>query len=91
MDQVHELQTRMPNLSDSLHAVAAADSECLDANVDENDYTVFTLEDLRFELELLSQSITKKIAFIDNQVILLPPHNVMWMLIRAAPRLYPET
>lgn len=68
MDQVHALQTRMPTLSDSLHAVAAADSECLDANVDENDYTVFTLEDLRFELELLSQSITKKIAFIDNQV-----------------------
>ncbi|OJT14685.1 Alpha-actinin-like protein 1 [Trametes pubescens] len=69
MDQVHELQTRMPTLSDSLHAVAAADSECLDANVDENDYTVFTLEDLRFELELLSQSITKKIAFIDNQIV----------------------
>ncbi|EIW59419.1 actinin-like protein [Trametes versicolor FP-101664 SS1] len=69
MDQVRELQTRMPILSDSLHAVAAADSECLDANVDENDYTVFTLEDLRFELELLSQSITKKIAFIDNQIV----------------------
>lgn len=74
MDQVRELQTRMPILSDSLHAVAAADSECLDANVDENDYTVFTLEDLRFELELLSQSITKKIAFIDNQVKIFPSY-----------------
>ncbi|KAI0373677.1 actinin-like protein [Pilatotrama ljubarskyi] len=69
MEQVRELQTRMPALSDSLHAVAAAEDECRDANVDENDYTVFTVEDLRFELELLSQSITKKIAFIDNQIV----------------------
>ncbi|KAI0357506.1 actinin-like protein [Trametes cingulata] len=69
MEQVRELQTRMPALSDSLHAVAAAEDECREANVDENDYTVFTVEDLRFELELVSQSITKKLAFIDNQIV----------------------
>ncbi|KAH9851694.1 actinin-like protein [Lenzites betulinus] len=69
MEQVRDVQTRMPALSDSLHIVAAVEDECRDANVDENDYTVFTVEDLRFELELLSQSITKKIAFIDNQVV----------------------
>ncbi|CDO76696.1 hypothetical protein BN946_scf184975.g5 [Trametes cinnabarina] len=67
MDQVRELQTRVPALSDSLRVVAEAEDECRAANVDENDYTVFTVEDLRFEVELLSQSITKKIAFIDNQ------------------------
>lgn len=91
MDQVHELQTRMPILSDSLHAVAAADSECLDANVDENDYTVFTLEDLRFELELLSQSITKKIAFIDNQARGDCPRVATQTLICATCRLCLET
>ncbi|KAI9058116.1 actinin-like protein [Trametes sanguinea] len=69
MDQVRELQTRVPALSDSLRVVAEAEDECRAANVDENDYTVFTVEDLRFELELLSQSITKKIAFIDNQIV----------------------
>ncbi|KAL7280110.1 hypothetical protein ACG7TL_006526 [Trametes sanguinea] len=69
MDQVRALQTRVPALSDSLRAVADAEDECRAANVDENDYTVFTVEDLRFELELLSQSITKKIAFIDNQIV----------------------
>ncbi|KAI0662162.1 actinin-like protein [Cubamyces menziesii] len=69
MEQVREIQTRMPALSDSLHVVAAAEDECRDANVDENDYTVFTVEDLRFEVELVSQSITKKIAFIDNQIV----------------------
>jgi len=42
--------------------------ECNSANVEENDYTVFTCQDLEFELELVVQSIAKKIAFIDNQV-----------------------
>ena len=40
------------------------------ANVEENDYTVFTWQDLEFELELLVQNIAKKISFIDNQVCL---------------------
>jgi hypothetical protein len=48
--------------------VASAEADCIAANVEENDYTVFTCQDLEFELELLVQSIAKKIAFIDNQV-----------------------
>jgi hypothetical protein len=48
--------------------VASAEADCNAANVEENDYTVFTCQDLEFELELVMQSIIKKIAFIDNQV-----------------------
>lgn len=48
--------------------VADAEDECNNANVEENDYTVFTTQDLQFELELVVQSILKKIAFINNQV-----------------------
>lgn len=44
-----------------------AEAECLAANVEENDYTIFTCQDLEFELELLKQSISKKITFIENQ------------------------
>lgn len=40
----------------------------MSANVDENDYTVFTSQDLAFELELVTQSVVKKVQFIDNQV-----------------------
>lgn len=67
-EQVHRIQTRIPALSDTLATVASAEAECSAANVEENDYTVFTCQDLEFELELLVQSIAKKIAFIDNQV-----------------------
>ncbi|KAG2009772.1 actin cross-linking, variant 2 [Coprinopsis cinerea AmutBmut pab1-1] len=64
-----EIQKRIPKLSEDLAAVAAAEAECLAANVEENDYTVFTWQDLEFELELLVHAIAKKIAFIDNQIV----------------------
>ena len=63
-----ESQTRIPRLSEDLALVADAEAECMSANVEENDYTVFTWQDLEFELGLLIQNIAKKISFIDNQV-----------------------
>ncbi|TFY52094.1 hypothetical protein EVJ58_g10204 [Rhodofomes roseus] len=68
-EQVTQLRTKLPLLRDGLAAVINAEDECRAANVDENDYTVFTCQDLEFELELLEQSISKKIAFIDNQIV----------------------
>ncbi|KAG6916315.1 hypothetical protein DXG01_007364 [Tephrocybe rancida] len=68
-EQVQKIQTRLPALSDVLSNVASAEAECGAANVEENDYTVFTCQDLEFELELLNQSVGKKIAFIDNQIV----------------------
>jgi len=67
--RVQHIQTRLPALSDTLANVAAAEAECNSANVEENDYTVFTCQDLAFELELVVQSVAKKIAFIDNQIV----------------------
>ena len=51
-----------------LREVVKAEEECLAANIDENDHTVFTSQDLAFELELVVQNIVKKISFIENQV-----------------------
>lgn len=65
---MQQIQTRLPALKDVLANVASVEAECGAANVEENDYTVFTCQDLNFELELLIQSVVKKIAFIDNQV-----------------------
>jgi len=65
---VEQIQTRLPALGEALDVVANAEAECNAANVEENDYTVFTTQDLEFELELLVQSIHKKFTFIDNQV-----------------------
>ncbi|KAF7298852.1 putative actin cross-linking [Mycena indigotica] len=67
--RVEEIKTRLPAVSEDLAKVAAAEAECNAANVEENDYTVFTCQDLEFELELVEQSIAKKMAFIDNQIV----------------------
>ncbi|GAW06497.1 actinin-like protein [Lentinula edodes] len=66
---VEQIQTRLPALSETLNYVAEAEAECNAANIEENDYTIFTCQDLEFELELLVQRISKKIAFIDNQIV----------------------
>lgn len=67
-EQVNEMQRRIMPFADLLAEVVRTEEECVAANVDENDYTVFTSQDLEFELELVMQSIAKKISFIDNQV-----------------------
>ncbi len=66
--QIEDIQTRIPALSGALETVEVAEAECVAAKVEENDYTVFSCQDLEFELELVVQSIAKKISFIDNQV-----------------------
>ncbi|KAJ1303349.1 hypothetical protein OPQ81_011544 [Rhizoctonia solani] len=63
------IQTRLGPFAESLKDVASTEQECLAANVEENDYTIFTHQDLQFELELVVQSVVKKIAFIDNQIV----------------------
>ncbi|KZT28329.1 actinin-like protein [Neolentinus lepideus HHB14362 ss-1] len=68
-ERAQQLQIRIPSLSEALDSVSNVEAECLAANVEENDYTIFTCQDLQFELELLIQSIAKKISFIDNQIV----------------------
>ncbi|KAG8745851.1 hypothetical protein FRC10_006878 [Ceratobasidium sp. 414] len=63
------IQTRLGPLSNALQDVATVEQECLAANVEENDYTIFTHQDLQFEVELAVQSVVKKIAFIENQIV----------------------
>ena len=38
------------------------------ANIEENDHTVFTSQDLEFELKLVQGTVVKKVKFIENQV-----------------------
>lgn len=66
--KVQQIQLRIPRLEAALDEVVTAEDRCNAANVEENDYTIFTCQDLQFELELVVHRIQKKIAFIENQV-----------------------
>jgi hypothetical protein len=58
----------MPAVLDDFDKLVGVEKECMSANIDENDHTVFACPDLQFELELLEQAIVKKISFLENQV-----------------------
>ncbi|KZT56334.1 hypothetical protein CALCODRAFT_524325 [Calocera cornea HHB12733] len=67
--QLQAINAEMEPLLEVLAAVERAEKGCQDANVEENDYTVFTFQDLQFESSLVQQAISKKVAFIENQIV----------------------
>lgn len=69
LQSVKKLQLELcPLKQEHLKELEQLDLVCREANVEENDHTVFTLDDLVFELELVTTSVAKKAAFIENQV-----------------------
>ncbi|KAJ6130486.1 hypothetical protein N7512_003266 [Penicillium capsulatum] len=42
---------------------------CAEANIEENDFTTYTLDELSYELSLVKSSISKKLAFLENQMV----------------------
>jgi hypothetical protein len=61
----------------ALTRLQIADEECRSANIEENDHTIFTYDDLEFELQLVESAVTKKFKFIDNQVRLDPAFSLI--------------
>ncbi len=59
----------MPQLHAALVEASKLNSECADANIEENDFTIISYEDLEYEVELLEASLRKKLAFIDNRML----------------------
>lgn len=43
-------------------------NQCLDINIEDNGYTVYSTDDLYFELGLFEDAFRKKVAFIENQI-----------------------
>ncbi|KAI8374666.1 calponin homology domain-containing protein [Radiomyces spectabilis] len=69
LNKVHRITEKVPPLISSLRQVEGLDKECTEANTEENDYTVYSVEDLTFGLDLVQQAIQKKSAFIQNQIV----------------------
>ena len=55
-------------MSDTLEQIQRLDDQCVEANIEENDYTIYSADDLSFDFGLLEQALQKKSAFISNQV-----------------------
>ncbi|KAJ5665560.1 uncharacterized protein N7477_008008 [Penicillium maclennaniae] len=69
LEHVKKLNDNMPPLDAFLDTIAEIDEQCAEANIEENDFTTFTLDELSYELSLTKSSISKKLAFLENQMV----------------------
>ncbi|KAI9312793.1 actinin-like protein [Dichotomocladium elegans] len=69
MSAVDSIARKIAPLQKDMIQIELLDQACLEANTEENDYTVYSVEDLTFELSMVEQAIRKKIAFIQNQSV----------------------
>ncbi|KAL2753816.1 hypothetical protein ACRALDRAFT_2029563 [Sodiomyces alcalophilus JCM 7366] len=71
-DQLHHVRKLSDNLSPLdkyLESIAAVDAKCQEANIEENDFTTYTYDELCYELGLVKSSVQKKLSFLENQMV----------------------
>ncbi|GAE00084.1 conserved hypothetical protein [Paecilomyces variotii No. 5] len=66
---VQRLNSNLPPLDAFLETIADLEEQCIEANIEENDYTTYTLDELSYELSLVKSSVSKKLAFLENQMV----------------------
>lgn len=66
---VKRLNDNLPPLESFLDTIADLDDQCEEANIEENDFTTYTFEELSYELGLVKSSVAKKLAFLENQMV----------------------
>lgn len=63
------LHANLPPLDAYLEGIADLDKQCEEANIEENDFTTYTYDELVYELGLVKSSVVKKLAFLENQMV----------------------
>ncbi len=66
---MRKLSENLPPLEKYLATIEAVDAQCEEANIEENDFTTYTYDELMYELGLVKSSVSKKLAFLENQVV----------------------
>lgn len=66
---ITDLSDQLKPLDGLLNDLKQLEDKCVEANVEENDYTVYSYDELEYELGLAKQSVVKKLAFIENQIV----------------------
>ncbi|KAH8598182.1 calponin homology domain-containing protein [Bisporella sp. PMI_857] len=66
---VRKLNDNLLPMDQYLGKIEEIDRKCEEANIEENDFTTYTYDELSYELSLVRGSVSKKLAFLDNQVV----------------------
>ncbi|KAH7188454.1 uncharacterized protein B0J16DRAFT_412915 [Fusarium flagelliforme] len=71
-DQLHhvrKLSESLAPLDQYLDKISELDQKCQEANIEENDFTTYTYDELSYELGLVKTSVQKKLVFLENQMV----------------------
>lgn len=66
---VRRLHSNLPPLSEYLETLATLSHKCDEANIEENDFTTYTYDELAYELDLVRGSVVGKMGFLENQMV----------------------
>jgi Ca2+-binding EF-hand superfamily protein len=69
LEHTQQLSKSLQPLDEYLSIIASIDEQCVEANIEENDFTTYTYDELEYELGLVRSSVSKKLAFLDNQMV----------------------
>ena len=69
LSHVRRLHDSVPPLNDYLASLQKLSEKCDEANIEENDYTTYTYDELIYELELVRGSVVSKMGFLENQMV----------------------
>jgi len=69
LDAVKSLISRAQVLDQELQKLQIAQDRCAEANIEENDYTIYSVDDLAFDHGQVKQGLQKKHGFIENQIV----------------------
>jgi Ca2+-binding EF-hand superfamily protein len=69
LEHTKKLSESLQPLDEYLNIIASLDLQCEEANIEENDFTTYTYDELEYELGLVRSSVSKKLAFLDNQMV----------------------
>jgi Ca2+-binding EF-hand superfamily protein len=69
LEHTKKISGSLAPLDEYLDLIAALDDQCAEANIEENDFTTYTYDELEYELGLVRSSVSKKLAFLENQMV----------------------
>ena len=69
LSHVRRLHANLSPLTEYLNSLATLSEKCDEANIEENDFTTYTYDELAYELDLVRGSVVSKMGFLENQMV----------------------
>ncbi|KAK6496144.1 hypothetical protein TWF481_002169 [Arthrobotrys musiformis] len=67
--RVRNLNDNLRKIRGELEVLKSITKQCEQAHIEENDYTVYSYDELEYEYGLATSSTSKKLAFLENQIV----------------------